>query len=392
MDKTQIYLDNSATTEICEEALDAYIEASRAHFGNPSSLHSLGHDAEMAIDDARRKILRSLHISTGDIIFTGSGSEANNLAILGRAYAKERFRTGAKIITSMGEHASVNMPLLKLAGEGYKVVKILTRGGAFDLSSFERELTGDTVLVTVMLVNNETGAVYNIPEISAVIKRRCPNAYLHVDATQGYMKIPFSPAVLGADMVTVSAHKIKGPKGIGALYISERVKTERGISPIVFGGGQEGGLRSGTENVPAIVAFGRAAEVGLESISKTAEKLNALYMHLTKRLRTSDALKDLKLVVPPLHASHIANITLPGIKSETMLHYLSSLGIFVSSGSACSSNSSHRSEALIAFGKSEAEADTSIRVSFSDRNELSDVDALIEALESGVTKLARIKR
>ena len=391
MDNRRIYLDNSATTEICEEALSAYIEASRMHFGNPSSLHSIGHDAELAIEDARRKILRSLHITNGDIIFTGSGSEANNLAILGRAYAKERFRTGAKIITSMGEHASVNMPLEKLAREGYKIAKIPTRGGVFDLSSFERELTGDTVLVTVMLVNNETGAVYNIPEISAIMKRRCPNAYLHVDATQGYMKIPFSPAVLGADMVTVSAHKIKGPKGIGALYISDRVKTERGISPIVFGGGQENGLRSGTENVPAIVAFGKAAEVGLTSIKESAEKLSTLYMYLTRRLRESATLRELKLITPPMHASHIANITLPAIKSETMLHYLSALGIFVSSGSACSSNSGHRSEALIAFGKTEAEADTSIRVSFSDKNELSDVDALIEALESGILKLARIK-
>jgi cysteine desulfurase len=292
----------------------------------------------------------------------------------------------------MGEHASVNMPLEKLKAEGYRIAKIPTRGGVFDLSAFDRELTSDTVLVSVMLVNNETGAVYNIPEISAIIKRRCPNAYLHVDATQGYMKIPFSPAVLGADMVTISAHKIKGPKGIGALYISDRVKTEKGISPIVLGGGQENGLRSGTENVPAIVAFGAAVEVGLSSIKESTEKLGRLYSHLAKRLRESAALKELSLVVPPLHVSHIANITLPGIKSETMLHYLSSLGIFVSSGSACSSNSSHRSEALIAFGKSEAEADTSIRVSFSDKNEISDVDALIEALESGITRLARIKR
>ena len=391
MDKRQIYLDNSATTEICEEALSAYIEASRAHFGNPSSLHSIGHDAEMAIEDARRKILKSLYTTSGNIIFTGSGSEANNLAILGRAYSKERFRTGAKIITSMGEHASVNMPLEKLRSEGYRIAKIPTRGGVFDSSAFERELTADTVLVSVMLVNNETGAVYNIPEISAAVKRRCPNAYLHVDATQGYMKIPFSPAALGADLVTISAHKIKGPKGIGALYASERVKTERGISPIVFGGGQENGLRSGTENVPAIVAFGKAAEVGLASIKENAEKLSALYMHLTKRLRESTALKELRMLVPPMHASHIANITLPGIKSETMLHYLSSLGIFVSSGSACSSNSHHRSEALLAFGKTEDEADTSIRVSFSDKNEISDVDALIEALESGISKLARIK-
>ena len=205
MDKRRIYLDNSATTRMCDEAISAYTDTSREHFGNPSSLHGIGHDAERVINEARADILSSLYTTAGDIIFTGSGTEANNLAIVGRAHAKERFRQASKIITSAGEHASVNSALDKLAAEGVKVAKIPTVGGELDLDALRRELTRDTVLVTLMLVNNETGAVYNIPAAARTIKDHAPSAYIHVDATQGYLKIPFSPQVLGADMVTISA-------------------------------------------------------------------------------------------------------------------------------------------------------------------------------------------
>lgn len=391
MEKRLVYLDNSATTPIIDEALEAYISASREHYGNPSSLHGVGVDAEHLIKSAREDILRSLYTTSGDIIFTGSGTEANNLAITGRAHAKARFHRGAKIITSDGEHASVNMPLAKLEEEGYKIAKIPTRGGTLDLSALERELTQNTVLVSIMLVNNETGAVYNIPEASKVIRRVCPSAYLHVDATQGYMKIPFSPEALGADMVTVSAHKIGGPKGVGALYISERVKTEKGISAVILGGGQENGLRSGTENVPAISAFGAAARVALGNIRENSSYIESLRTRLIEGIRSREELSELSLITPDMHAPHILNIALPSIKSETMLHYLSSLGIYVSSGSACSSNTSHKSEALLAYGRSEAEADASIRVSFSHKNTPEDVDLLIDALCSGIHKLARVR-
>lgn len=391
MKKRPIYLDNSATTPIVDGALEAYVTASREHFGNPSSLHGVGVDAEHLISSARTDILRSLYTSTGDIIFTGSGTEANNLAITGRAHAKERFRRGAKIITSEGEHASVNMPLAELEREGYKIAKIPTRGGILDLAALEKELSPSTVLVSIMLVNNETGAVYNIPEVARLIKRICPSAYLHVDATQGYMKIPFSPEALGADMVTISAHKIGGPKGVGALYISERVMTEKGISAVILGGGQEKGLRSGTENVPAIYAFGTAAKIAHASIKENASYIESLRTRLIEGIRSRDELSELSLITPDMHAPHILNITLPSIKSETMLHYLSSLGIYVSSGSACSSNTSHKSEALLAYGRSDAEADASIRVSFSHQNTPEDVDLLIEALCSGLHKLARVR-
>ncbi len=385
----EIYFDNSATTPIREEALEKYIEVARGHFGNPSSLHSLGVDAEHIIDEARREILATLYTGVGDIVFTGSGSEANNLAILGRAYAKDRFRRGAKIITTMGEHASVDMPYQALERAGFNVVRIPTRAGEIDLGALERELSGNIILVSVMLVNNETGAVYNVPEVAERVKKFAPEAYLHVDATQGYMKIPFSPEVLGADTVTVSSHKIEGPKGVGALYISPRVIKERGIVAQVLGGGQENGLRSGTENVPAIAAFGVAARLAHKEIEENSKRMTALCDRLISAIESSPELKEIKITKPPAQAPHIVNITLPGIRSETMLHYLSAEGIYVSSGSACSSNSGHRSEALLAFGKSEGEADSSIRISFSRNNTIEEVDVLVDALKVALTRLAR---
>ena len=377
---------------MCDEAIAAYADTSREHFGNPSSLHGIGHDAERVINEARADILSSLYTTAGDIIFTGSGTEANNLAIVGRAHAKERFRQASKIITSAGEHASVNSALDKLAAEGVKVAKIPTVGGELDLDALRRELTRDTVLVTLMLVNNETGAVYNIPAAARTIKDHAPSAYIHVDATQGYLKIPFSPQVLGADMVTISAHKVEGPKGVGALYISDRVKTERGIAPVIYGGGQEQGLRSGTENVPGIAAFAAAVRRGHANVKETAEALGALRARLISGIKSDEALSVIKIAEPPMYASHIVNLALPSIKSETMLHFLSSEGIYVSSGSACSSNTGHKSEALIAFGRSEAEADCSIRVSFGRENTEDDVDALLAALRQGLDRLARIRK
>ena len=386
----KIYLDNSATTRISEVALKKYVEVSEECFGNPSSLHSLGHEAELILKGARDAVLSSLG-ARGTVVFTSSGSEANNLAILGRAYSKERYKRGAKIITTDSEHASVSEPIKKLAAEGYKVAYVPTKGGALDLEILANELTPDTVLVTIMAVNNETGAAYDIKSAAALIKARCPEALLHVDATQSYMKIPTSQRALMADMITVSSHKIHGPKGVGALYISDTVIKSRGLSPIVFGGGQEGGLRSGTENVPAIAAFAEAIREGTKNLSENAEKMDKLRTYLIEKLTRDEAFAEISLTLPERHAPHILNVTLPKIKSETMLHFLSSAGIFVSSGSACSSNSHHKSSALIAYGRSAQEADTSIRISLSHENTKEDIDELCDALKAGLAKLARIR-
>ncbi len=387
----EIYLDNSATTRISDEALDRYTEVSKKSFGNPSSLHGFGFEAEKLLEGARVSIIKTLSAKGSDIIFTASGSEANNLAILGRAYSKERYKRGAKIITTMGEHASVTAPLDKLQTEGYKIAYISTKNGILDLDQLREELTRDTVLVTMMMVNNETGALYDIPAVSRLIKELSPDALLHVDATQSYLKIPFTKSSLGADMITLSSHKIEGPKGVGALLIDEKIKKQKGLAPIILGGGQEGGYRSGTENVPGICAFGLAAEIGFSTLRERYAKMDRLREHIISEIKSSPALSAISLTLPPKHAPHILNITLPKIKSETMLHYLSREGIFVSSGSACSSNGNHVSSALTAYGRSADEADCSIRISLSARNTEEDIKALIAALESGISKLARIK-
>ena len=388
-----IYLDNSATTRISEEALLRYNEVSREYFGNPSSLHGVGLDAERVMNEARTDILATLGASGDKLIFTGSGSEANNLAILGRAFAKERYRRGKRIITTAGEHASVRVTLKRLEEMGFDVVYIPTRGGAIDMAAVEAAMNESVILVTMMAVNNETGADYTseIGRVSAIMKRKSPEGVLHVDATQGYFKTLLKKSTLGADMITISAHKIEGPKGVGALTVDKRLIGSKGLSPIIFGGGQELGLRSGTENVPAIAAFAVAAKQGFAEMRERIFACRSLRDRIISGIKEAPELSEVKINEPQRSAPHILNITLPRIKSETMLHFLSSVGIFVSSGSACSSNSAERDPggALPSFGLSAEEADFSIRISLSHRNTESDADELITGLCEGVSRLAR---
>ena len=385
----EIYLDNSATTKICERALERYVRVSKESFGNPSSLHGYGFTAEKELKETRSTVLSSLGERDSAVVFTASGSEANNLAIIGRALAKERYKRGAKIITTSGEHASVSEPIKKLSEMGYKVAEIPTANGKIDTGALLSELTPDVILVTVMMVNNETGALYDITAVSRLVRERCPEALVHVDATQSYMKVRFTKRQLGADMITLSSHKIEGPKGVGALVIDNKVIKSRGLSPIILGGGQEGGLRSGTENVPAVAAFGEAIRYCTESLSERISKMNSLREALIREISSDKLLRSISMTLPESHAPHILNITLPGIKSETALHFLSSLGIYVSSGSACSSNSGHTSSALVAYGRSADEADSSIRISFCPDNTFEDVHALADGLRAALAKLAR---
>ena len=387
----QIYLDNSATTKVCNEALEEYVRVSKEFYGNPSSLHSLGFEAEKLIGAARDEICNSLSAKGAAVIFTASGTEANNLAIFGRAMAKERYKNGAKIITTMGEHASVDSPLDMLKSKGFKVVRIPTIGGEIDLEALEKELTADVILVSMMMVNNETGALYDTYEVSKLVKAKCRDALIHIDATQSYLKIPFTKAKCGGDMITISSHKIEGPKGVGALVVDASVMKSKGLAPIILGGGQEGGMRSGTENVPGISAFGVAVRLGFASLRQRYSDILSLKNYLIEKIEGTGELSEISITRPKASAPHIVNITLPKIKSETMLHYLSSLGIYVSSGSACSSNSSHTSSALTAFGRSAEEADTSIRISISHRNTKEDIDCLTDGLISGLARLSRIR-
>lgn len=388
MEKT-VYFDNSATTKICPEALQVYCRVSSEDYGNPSSLHALGFSSEKILDRAREDILASLSAKGSTAVFTASGSEANNLAIIGRAYAKERYRRGAKIITTEGEHASVGSPLDRLEKEGFKIVRIPTARGEVDLERLSEELDKSVILVTMMMVNNETGALYDLGAVSKLMRARSPEAVLHADCTQSYLKIPFTKASIGADLITLSSHKIEGPKGVGALIVDPGVIKNKGLSPLILGGGQEGGLRSGTENVPGIAAFAEAARIGKAQLLSRYERMNSLRRLIIKRISESEELSEISMTLPKRHAPHILNVTLPKIRSETMLHYLSSLGVYVSSGSACSSNSGGVSSALTAYGRSAEEADSSIRISLSHRNTEEEVDILIEALGTGVKKLQR---
>ena len=274
---------------------------------------------------------------------------------------------------------------------GLTVVKIPTKNGVLDMDALSREMTPSVILVTMMMINNETGALYNLAEVAKIMRQKSPDAFLHVDATQSYLKLPFTKSSIGADMITISSHKIEGPKGVGALVVGSEVMKARGLAPMILGGGQEGGLRSGTENVPGIAAFGEAVRLGAMHLRTRYKHTSELREYLISEIRKKDELSQVAITLPESHAPHILNITVPNIKSETMLHYLSSLGIFVSSGSACSSNSGHHSSALIAYGKSEKEADSSIRISLSHKNLKEDIDALVAGLVSGVSKLSKIK-
>ena len=374
----EIYFDNSATTKMCEAAREKFLTVSEECWGNASSLHGVGLRAAHALDEGRRAVLRALGARDGQLIFTAGGSEANNLAILGRAYAKERYRRGARIITTAGERASVTQPLARLRAEGFEVFEIPTPGGVPDMA------------VTMMLVNNETGALYDLKTAARLTHALAPEALFHADATQAFMKIPFSPRD-GYDMITVSSHKIEGPKGVGALWISPAVVKSKGLASLIMGGGQEGGLRSGTENVAGCAAFGAACDYAVGQVEAHRAQLSLLQSTLLERLSGIPALAEVQVNLAPVRAPHIVSLTLPRIKSETMLHFLSGLGIYVSSGSACSSHGRHGSPPLLAFGLSEKEVDCTVRVSFSHRNTVEEIDFFLEALARGVKNLSRMR-
>ncbi len=383
-----IYLDNSATTPLCDSAIEKMKNAFEC-FGNPSSLHTLGFEAEKIKETARESVMRALGVrklSNDRIVFTSGGTEANNLAIFGCVRSKEANK-GKKIVTTDSEHASVLTPFKILEKEGYQVTYLPTTNGRIDINDVKNAVDANTVFISVMAVNNETGAIYDVQNVFKTAKSINSNITTHCDCVQGFMKIPFNPTRMYADLCTVSSHKIHGPKGCGALYVSaDIIKTKR-LTPIICGGGQEIDLRSGTENVIGICGFGGACDYMLSSFENNLKKLTELRGYANEKLKNL-----VKLNEPEKCAPHIINFTLPSIKSETMLHYLSSKGIFVSSGSACSSNHAKKaSHVLLAYGLSEKDADASLRVSLSEDNTKEDIDALTEALTCGISSLARAK-
>ncbi len=383
-----IYFDNSATTKISDGALKKLNEAAVSHFGNPSSLHAIGLDAEKEITRARTIIAKSLgeiRANKNEIVFTSGGTESNNIAILGTVFSKKR-KGNEKILTTMGEHSSVEEPLVFLEKMGYNIVRVPTKNGELDLDFLRNNASG-AILATFMHVNNETGALYDIKKAFEIVKECSPEAVLHSDCVQSYLKVKFTKKSLGADLISVSAHKVNGPKGVGALYVSPEIIKAKKISPLFFGGGQESGLRSGTENVYSICAFGEAVSEHMNALYESINKMAELKEYIIEKLKEIDGVR---LNLPTNGAPHIINVAVLGIRSETVLHHLSSKGVYVSSGSACSSNSPKKiSSALSGFGLENEVIDSSIRISLSPNNTRDEADVLIEAIKDAKSKLVK---
>lgn len=386
-----IYFDNSATTALSSAAKARMIEAMEV-YGNPSSLHTVGQTAHELLERARREVAATLglrgNFERGRLIFTSCGSESDNLAILGTAYAKPR-RRGGRVITTDSEHPGVESAMQALERDGFEVVRIHTRGGELDFDQYEAALNDRVFLVSMMMVNNETGAMYDLSRAFAMAKAKNESIVTHTDAVQGYLKCRFIPAAIKADMITLSAHKIHGPKGVGALYVSSETLKRRDFVPTLLGGGQEFGFRSGTENIIGIAGFGAAASQGFSALSSALPHMSDLRAYACQRL--SELPVQLNLPTGKC-AQHILNLTLPDIRSETMLHALSAEEICISNGSACSSHSQNPSRALTAFGLTPAEIECSIRVSFCAENTREEVDRFVAVLADAIQRLVRIHR
>ncbi len=374
-----IYLDNSATTPLCDGAKKKIAEMTEI-FGNPSSLHSEGLKAEKELTLARETVAKSLGARADEVYFTSGGTESDNIAILGAA--KKNAKVGKKIITTDSEHPAVARALDYLEGEGWQIVRLSTKGGKINMAELEENLSPDIALVTVMRTNNETGAIYDVASVSRAVKKASPRAIVHSDCVQAYMKEKLSLAALGADMISVSAHKVHALKGTGALIVKKGLV----IPPHTYGGGQEKGLRSGTENTVGIAAMGAA----VDELTKTADRLERLSKLYAYTAETLGNLDGVKLNIPENPCISIVNISLAGYRSEILLHKLSSDGIFVSSGSACSAKKG-KSGVLEAFGLTDKEADGALRISLSHYNTQSDIDALAQSLKNAMSGIAKVK-
>lgn len=394
----QHYLDQSATTKPSSAAIAAMTEAAEV-WGNPSSVHALGQKSASLLRDCRAKIAKTLglpRVSKDMVIFTASGTEANNIAMLGCAYSKKRdAEKPGTVIISQGEHPSIENPAQRLESQGYRVLRVPTLGGVLDLGWLEEQLKEcemPVVFAGFMLVNNETGAVYDVKAASALVKKYYPDALIHCDAVQGFMKLKFTPMTLGADTVTVSAHKIHSVRGAAALYVSENALKRRHIVPVMPGGGQESGFRSGTENLCSIASFAAAAEEAKANFSENREKTASLRSKLDGALGTLDVRFNRSIAAEgAVFLDNICSVVLPGIKSETMLNFLSGKGVYVSAGSACSAYSKKKSAALESFGVTADDADCTLRISLDYTNTEEDIDALIDGLREGIASLQRKK-
>ena len=379
--KREIYLDNAATTQVDNEAAQLAIEVMTSFYGNPSSAHAKGLEAEHLLKKARCRILNAAGYTSKEasVIFTSCGTEASNSAIF--SVYKSLGKRKKSIVISDSEHPSVENPVRELEKSGVKVFRIPTKNGQLDIDFASNVINGDTMLISCMAVNNETGAIYDIKALDSIRKVKAKDAFLHIDAVQGFTHLPYYMSAYNADFLSLSGHKINAPKGIGALVVKKGVN----FNPYIFGGGQENALRSGTENLPGICAFGLACE---NADSNKAERLSHLKkLNAFAREHLKEACPFIRFNTPSDgFASHILSVSVPGIRSEIMLRFLSEKGIFVSAGSACSSKNADN-RVLSAFGLDNSTADSTLRISFDVHNTEDDIIKLSEALNDGNTSL-----
>ena len=373
-----IYFDNAATTKPAKTVAETVYKCLEENFGNPSSLHALGLKAEQTMTAARKAIADALGVPAETVYFTSGATESSNLAVRGAAGTYGRRKK--KVITTTVEHSSVKEAFNRLEEEGFEVVRISPRDGAFDPADFIRAADENTCLISMMLVNNETGAVLPVKKVFTEIKRRFPDIITHCDAVQAFMKIPVKPNDLKADLISMSAHKIYGPKGVGALYVKKGVRLVKQN----LGGRQENNMRGGTEAVPLIAGFGEAVSHLAGTMAERTEKLEALRKYLTEKISAMDGvvLNSREDAVP-----YIVNISVKGIRSEIILHFLEEKEIYISSGSACSKGA--KSGVLGEFGIRPELEDSALRISFCHENTTEEIDEFITALEEAQKRLRR---
>lgn len=382
----EAYFDNSATTKVLDSVKDIVVKTMMEDYANAAAKHRKGMEAEQYIRDARKIIADTLKVQEKEILFTSGGSESNNMALIGTAWANQR--AGKHIISTSIEHPSVYNPLGVLEELGFEVTILpVDHDGHISLKALEEAIRPDTILVSTMYVNNEVGAVEPVEEISKIIKAKNPSTLYHVDAIQAYGKYVIRPKKQGIDLLSVSGHKIHGPKGVGFLYIRNGLK----IKPLIYGGGQQGGMRSGTENVPGVAGLGVAAKEMYTNHAEKIQKLIALKDYMTDRLGEIEG-TVINSKKGEESAPQIVSVSFEGVRSEVLLHALEDKGIYVSSGSACSSNHPGISGTLKGIGVAPKLLDSTIRMSFGMFNTKEEIDYTIEVLKELVPMLRRYQR
>ncbi len=382
----EAYLDNSATTRCYEEVRDIVVKTMMENYGNPSSMHLKGVEAEKYVKEAAREIARTLKVQEKEIYFTSGGTESDNWALIGTAMANQR--KGKHIITTVFEHAAISAPAAWLEDQGFEVTRVpVDSRGNLSMEELAAAIREDTILVSAMYVNNELGAVLPVEEIGALIKEKNPDTLFHADAIQAYGKYRIFPKKMKIDLLSVSSHKIHGPKGAGFLYIGEKVK----IHPLILGGGQQKGMRSGTDNVPGIAGMGEAARIIYEHLEENTSRMRELKEYFRGELEKIDNV-EINGPVAGEGAPHILNASFLGVRSEVLLHALEDQGIYVSAGSACSSHKRTGSPSLGAIGLSPERKESAVRFSFSEFTTKEELDYTLETLKSLLPMLRRYAR